>query len=181
MASTQTKPQDVRLEKLFQAVDANNDGVIDWSDYERILDRYFSGFELDKNSYEARALWAAHQHYWYELLRHSDSRDRLNKDDFIQAIRLLTLDTSRFNLVEGLPHAVFDIIDRNGDGAISKDEFGRYLEVWEIDPKNGLEVFDRIDSDGDGTISRHEFLRSWREFYYTPDWEAPGARYFGVE
>ncbi|WP_163548933.1 EF-hand domain-containing protein [Candidatus Frankia nodulisporulans] len=180
MATTGTKPQDVRFEKLFQAVDTNNDGVIEWGDYERLLDRYLSGFELNKDSREARSLWVTHQHYWLELLRHSDGTDRLNKDEFIQAVRLLTLDTSRFNLVEGLAHTIFDALDRDGDGAISKDEFGRYLKVWEIDPKNGYEIFDRLDSDGDGVISRHEFVRSWREFYYSSDWDLPGARYFGV-
>ncbi|KLL10664.1 calcium-binding protein [Protofrankia coriariae] len=164
---------------MFEATDTNNDGVIEWSDYERIVDRYVSGFGLDRDSREAQALRAAHLMYWFELRRHAGGNDRLDRDDYIAALHSLIVDTSRFNLVEGIPHAIFDVIDRNGDGGISKEEFSRYLQVWKIDPKTGLEVFNRLDIDGDGSISRHEFIRSWREFFYSYDPEVPGSFYFG--
>lgn len=170
---------DVRLEKLFDATDSNGDGTVEWSDYEKIVDRYLKGFNADKNSREAHALRAVHQMYFAELVRHAHGKDRLTKPEYVAAVQSLAMDTSRFNMVEGLPHAIFDVIDTDDDNGISRAEFQKFLKVWDVTDPSAMETFDRLDTDGDGTISRQEYIRSWREFFYSPDPNAPGAFYLG--
>ncbi|MFC9154914.1 EF-hand domain-containing protein [Streptomyces bauhiniae] len=179
-----TTAQDVislKLERAFDALDANQDGYLEWSDYEQLGDRYIKAYGLDKSDRRARAIVMFNQMSWLELLRHSEpGTDRLSKEQFIAANRLATVDTSRLNVTEGGGHAIFDVIDVDGDNEISKAEFERCLrEVWRSEAPEAMESFTRLDTDGDGSISRQEFIRAIREYYFSNDPEAPGSLFFG--
>ncbi|MFJ8490478.1 EF-hand domain-containing protein [Streptomyces sp. NPDC094038] len=170
-----------KLERTFDTMDANHDGYLDWSDYQKLAERYIQAYKLDKNDRRARALQTFCQIYWLELLRHAGvDGDRLTKDQFVTANRLAVIDTSRLNVTEGGGHAIFDVIDVNGDNEISKDEFARFLrDVWKSDAPDAMDMFAKLDTDGDGAISRHEFIRAVREHFLSNDPDAPGSLFFG--
>ncbi|AZS83744.1 EF-hand domain-containing protein [Streptomyces griseoviridis] len=170
-----------KLERTFDTMDANHDGYLDWSDYQKLADRYIQAYKLDKNDRRARALVNFCQMYWLELLRHSGvDGDRLTKDQFVTANRLAVIDSSRLNVTEGGGHAIFDVIDVNGDNEISKDEFARFLrDVWKSDAPDAMDMFAKLDTDGDGAISRQEFIRVVREHFLSNDPDAPGSLFFG--
>jgi Ca2+-binding EF-hand superfamily protein len=173
-------PITVKINRMFQAVDGNGDGYAEWNDFDRIAGRYLSAYKIAKDDRRALALRAAYQMYWMELLRHADvPADRLTKEQFQQALRALVVDTSRFNMVEGASHAVFDIMDVDGDNVISKSEFKQYLNAWDVTDPSAMDMFSMLDTDGDGYISRQEFIRATREFYYSPDLSVPGSFFFG--
>ncbi|MQS09014.1 EF-hand domain-containing protein [Streptomyces alkaliphilus] len=179
-----TTAQDIvtlKLEREFDAMDANQDGYLDWSDYQQLADRYIQAYRLDRNDRRARALQTFHQIYWLELLRHAGvDSDRLTKEQFVMANRLAVIDTSRLNVTEGGGHAIFDVIDVDGDNEISKDEFARFLrDVRRSDAPDAMEMFPLLDVDGDGMISRMEFIRAIREHYLSHDPNAPGSMFFG--
>jgi Ca2+-binding EF-hand superfamily protein len=170
-----------KLERTFNAMDANRDGYVDWTDYQQLANRYVQAYRLEKDDRRARALQTFCQIYWLELLRHSGVQgDRLSKDQFVMANRLAVIDTSRLNVTEGGGHAIFDVIDVDGDNEISKDEFARFLrDVWKSDAPDAMDMFARLDTDGDGAISRHEFIRAVREHFLSNDPDAPGSLFFG--
>lgn len=179
-----TATQDVvtiKLERTFDTMDANNDSYVDWSDYQKLADRYIQAYKLDKNDRRARALQTFCQIYWLELLRHAGvDGDRLTKDQFVMANRLAVVDTSRLNVTEGGGHAIFDVIDVNGDNEISKDEFARFLrDVWKSDAPDAMDMFAKLDTDGNGAISRQEFISAVREHFLSNDPDAPGSLFFG--
>ncbi len=174
-----TDPIALKLDQLFTATDTDRDGYVGWSDYQRIVDRYLSSYKIDRNDRRAQALTIGYQMYWMELLRHADGQERLSKEQFRQANRAASVDTSRFNMVEGLAHAIFDVMDTNGDNAISKTEFKQYLDVWAISDPSAMDAFTELDTDGNGEISRHEFIRAIREFFYSSDLDTPGSLFFG--
>ena len=179
-----TTAQDIltlKLERTFDQMDANHDGYMDWTDYQKLADRYIQAYRLDRNDLRARALQTFCQIYWLELLRHAGvEEDRLTKDQFVMASRLAVIDTSRLNVTEGGGHAIFDIVDVDGDNEITKDEFARFLkDVWKNDAPDAMDMFTRLDTDGDGAISRHEFIRAIREYYLSNDPDAPGSLFFG--
>ena len=171
----------IKLERTFDTMDANHDGYLDWSDYQKLADRYIQAYRLDKNDRRARALQTFCQIYWLELLRHAGvDGDRLTKDQFVTANRLAVVDTSRLNVTEGGGHAIFDVIDVDGDNEISKDEFERFLrDVWKSEAPDAMDMFAKLDTDGDGAISRHEFIRVIREHFLSNDPDAPGSLFFG--
>ncbi|MFJ3192524.1 EF-hand domain-containing protein [Streptomyces griseoviridis] len=83
-------------------------------------------------------------------------------------------------MTEGGGHAIFDVIDVNGDNEISKDEFARFLrDVWKSDEPDAMDMFAKLDTDGDGAISRQEFIRVVREHFLSNDPDAPGSLFFG--
>ena len=130
-----------KLEREFDTMDANHDGLLDWTDYQSLADRYIQAYRLDKSDRRARALQTFCQIYWLELLRHAGvESDRLTKDQFVTANRLAVIDTSRLNVTEGGGHAIFDVIDSDGDNEISKEEFARFLrDVWRSDAPDAMD------------------------------------------
>ncbi|MFF9870049.1 EF-hand domain-containing protein [Streptomyces sp. NPDC013953] len=179
MATVATDPITMKLDQLFAATDTDSDGYVDWSDYQRLVERYLSTYKIDKSDRRAQALLISYQMQWAELLRHADGASRLSKEQYNFASRMASVDTSRFNMVEGIPHAIFDIMDTDGDNTISKVEFEQYLKVWDITDPGAMDTFVHLDTDGDGEISRQEFIRAVREFFYSQDLEAPGSLFFG--
>lgn len=180
MTTTATDPITLKLEALFQATDTDNDGYVDWSDYQRIIDRYLSAYKINKQDRKAQSLTIAYQMYWTELLRHAGGNDRLDREQFAHANRAASVDTSRYNMMECIPHAIFDIADTDGDNTISKPEFKQFLDLlWGSKAPDAMDTFARLDTDGDGVISRHEYIRAIREFFHSPDLDVPGSLFFG--
>lgn len=171
----------VKLERTFHEMDANHDGYLDWSDYQQLADRYIQAYGLSKDDRRARALQTFCMVFWLELLRHANvDGDRLTQDQFVMANRLAVLDTSRLNVTESGAHAIFDIVDADGDGEITKEEFARFLrDVWKFQSPEAMDLFAKMDTDGDGAISRYEFLRVVREQFLSSDPDAPGSVFFG--
>ncbi|GAB2579449.1 calcium binding protein CalD [Streptomyces capparidis] len=170
-----------KLERKFDTMDANHDGYLDWTDYQKLADRYVEAYRLEKDDRRARALHTFCQIYWLELLRHAGAEgDRLTKEQFVTAARLAAIDTSRLNVAEGGGHVIFDVIDVDGDNEISRDEFARCLrDVWRVQAPDAMDSFTKLDTDGDGAISRQEFIRAVREHFLSNDPDAPGSLFLG--
>ncbi|GAU71555.1 hypothetical protein SSP35_48_00080 [Streptomyces sp. NBRC 110611] len=176
-----TNPITLKLCRLFDAVDTDHDGNISWADYRRLLDRLTTGYKPDTSDRRLQALHAAYQMYWCELLRHADSPSSLLlKEEFVAANQLASVDTSRFNLVEGIPQAVFDVADTNDDSTLDKEELARLLKFLEVTSPDTVDQFMGLDITRDGSITRQDCLRSAREFFYTPDISTPGGIFFGM-
>ncbi|XP_064399153.1 luciferin-binding protein-like [Halichondria panicea] len=64
-------------------------------------------------------------------------------------------------------NALFDVIDTNGDGHISVEEFKVYLKVVApgVTEDQDKHAFDVIDADKNGEISREEFLAAAEDFF----------------
>merc|ERR1712048_226635 len=59
---------------------------------------------------------------------------------------------------ESYIHAVFTVLDENGDGNIDADELAKVLDMQKEGDKNELaELIKEVDADGDGVISFKEF------------------------
>ena len=129
---TATDAIHLKLKQLFNAMDTNNDGYVEWADYQRLVDRYLAEFKIDKNQRKGQTLRVTYQMYWLELLRHANRSELLSRDEYIAANRAASVDTSRFNMVEGIPHAIVDIMDIDDDNEISKEDFAQFMKASEI-------------------------------------------------
>lgn len=170
---------ELKINQIFNALDTNNDGYVEWADYQRIVDRYLTAYKVNRDTRKGLALQVGYQMLWLELLRHANgSSQRLSRDEFVPANRAASVDTSRFNMVEGIPHAIFDIIDSNDDNKISREEFAQLLKHWEDPAPDAMETFTMLDRDGDGYISRQEFLRAVWKLRYSSDLATPSSLSF---
>jgi Ca2+-binding EF-hand superfamily protein len=168
---------DHRLARVFHTLDADRDGYLGWADFQRLVARYCDTYGVGPDTLRGQALRVAYEAEWLELRRHAGGAERLTEAGFVAAVRRANTDTSRFDILENVPQAIFDVMDDDGDDAIDEAGFTKFLEVWQIPPATGLAAFTAMDADQDGVISRREFIDSVRQFH--DDGDEPGSRYFG--
>ena len=160
MTSATAGPVEARIEAEFDKLDLNRDGYLEWSDYETLIGRYKKAARVGDDDRRIMALRAFYELHWLELRRYADQpEERLSKSQFVAATRASTEDSRRLNVTETGGHVIFDLIDANGDGAISQDELTRYLrDVWQIEGNDDTYNLQALDRDGDSQISREEFV-----------------------
>lgn len=132
------------LEKVFNHMDVNNDGVI-------TMEEFNNGAKSlnisDKHS-ELKDVFS---------LIDTDKNKKINYSEFIAACTDKKFLTSRNKLLE-----IFNNFDENKDGKISKEEFQRVSEMEGIDNETfeGLKKeFQEADENNDGSIDYEEFVR----------------------
>jgi Ca2+-binding EF-hand superfamily protein len=172
-------PIAVKLGHLFVASDTDQDGFVDWSDYERLISRYLDGYGIEADDRRAHALRAAYEMYWSELLLQVNGAERLSQEQFVLANQAAGVDKSRFTMAEVVPQAIFDVMDTDADDAISKPEYKVFLQAWGVSDLEALNVFLELDTDDDGRISRSEFIGAIRDFFTSPELESPASLFFG--
>jgi hypothetical protein len=114
--------------------------------------------------------------WWSALSAASPDGVRARLDDVMAVVDLLPGMT---DAVVATADAMFEAVDENGDGAISRAEYRRLIEAWNGCPTDTDEVFDLLDLDGDGHLSQPEFRVLWAEFWAGDDPAAPGTWVFG--
>ena len=76
---------------------------------------------------------------------------------------------------------VFEIMDVDQDGVISKHEHRRFFEAREnVDPNGAIVAFSAMDKDMDGSITCEEYVNTGVEFYFNfADETKPSKHFFG--
>merc|ERR1712106_581483 len=60
--------------------------------------------------------------------------------------------------------AAFSLLDLNGDGSVSKDEFGKYLVTFGYTAGASSKIFNQLDLDGNGDINLSELRDGLDEY-----------------
>lgn len=63
----------------------------------------------------------------------------------------------------------FEMIDEDGDGEISMQEWIKYSKAIGVDPEHARQSFVAMDTDGDGVVKSNEFLAYNSEFFYSTE------------
>ena len=167
-----------KIAGVFDAMDANNDGLLERSDFEALATRWTSLRGLAPGSTEYESLAGIMLGWWAALLAASD----VNRDDKVSLDEVLTVVDqlpTMLDTVEATANAMFEATDENRDGKISAGEYHQLIEAW-----NGVEtdtdaVFPLLDLNHDGHVSREEFAELWTQFWAGDDPEHPGTWVFG--
>jgi Ca2+-binding EF-hand superfamily protein len=158
---------------VFTAMDANDDGYLERSDFEALTDRWVAirgGADADR----LREIMMG----WWSTLAAASDEDNDDKVTLDEVLKVMDNLGTMLDLVVATAESMFEAVDEDGDGEVSAPEYARMISAW-TGSEVASEVFTRLDLNGDGHISKSEFARHWVEFWAGDDADAPGTHVFG--
>lgn len=161
---------------VFDWFDQGRDGYLTHDDFQQMAALFTAlpGGDAPENS---QALRGAFEKWWGLLLAEGDitGDGRLGRKEFIDVMKSSVTAPEHFEgAVITIADAFMRIVDTNGDGSLSFDEYVRMYASLGIDPAHSSDAFKRLDRDGDNAISYQEFRTAIVEFYLSDDENAPG-------
>jgi Ca2+-binding EF-hand superfamily protein len=173
LSDLQTK----KLNRWFDRLDADHNGVIEEVDYRVVAGRLAEIQGFSEGSPRRRGLLELYHKNW-EALRTAADRDgdgRVSREEFLGHWERLLTQRERFEaLVPAIVDEIFSMSDHDGDGKMSEQEHASSLRALEVSEADAKAVFQRLDLDHDGFLSRDDVQRHVVDFYFSSDPDAPG-------
>ena len=155
----------------FLVQDVNKDGYLSTADYDEIAKRFVKFGKLDekKGKEVAKALADVIANFGLK-----DRDDKLTLEQYLDFFVKFRENPRSKELMNATMSKMFDVVDLNGDGVISREEYRVVFQCFGVDESNAKPSFDGIDTNHDGVISKEEYLAAIIEYYFGLD-ETSGA------
>jgi len=169
-----TPLQQRKLRYLFSLDDADKDGVVERTDYERIADRLATSVGLAPGTPGYDQFHERYLGVWATLDRLADTnRDgKVSCDEYLAAYADILAELGAS--AGGMGQVLFDLADADGDGRIAEREHLALLGAYGVAADAARESFRRLDQDGDGFIRKDEFMQGAQDFFLGDDPATPG-------
>ena len=171
-----------KLPNLFAMYDANKDGAIDWSDFERFLESFasFRGWTPESAPYGelSRRLTAR----WHNIREAADTNEdgRISCEEWLAYCdRMMASDEMFENEATSIAGFVFGIFDVDGDGSISFSEYVQMYRAVGLPESSAAQLFERLGISKSDTVSRARYVELVEQFFKSEDSDAPGNWVFG--
>jgi Ca2+-binding EF-hand superfamily protein len=165
-----------KIATVFDAMDADERGYLVEDDFQALAARWTTLRGLTPGSDQYAQLQAIMLGWWASLSSTAEDPEQVQLDDVMALVDLLP---AMSDAVAATADAMFEAIDENGDGEISRAEYRQLIEAWNGRSTDTDEIFDLLDLNGDGYISHEEFRQLWSQFWAGDDPQAPGTWVFG--
>ncbi|MBR7839684.1 EF-hand domain-containing protein [Actinospica durhamensis] len=165
-----------KVSGVFEAMDSAGRGYLVEGDFEALAGRWTVQRGMSPASARSTLLRAIMLGWWASLSTHAADAARVTLDDVLRVVDLLP---SMPESVTATADAMFEAVDENADGRISRTEYRALIEAWNGCSTDTDTVFDLLDLNGDGYLSRSEFRQLWTQFWAGDDPQAPGTWVFG--
>lgn len=165
--------QQLKIRNMFAAFDADGDGHLRKDDFEALVDRWSRLPGVERGTELRARVETVLMGWWHGLLEVADADNdgRVSRDELLTLVDRLP---GMREAVTATADTIFDAVDGNGDGRISRAEHRRLVATWHGQDVETDEVFDILDLDGDGHLSRPEFAVLWCQFWISDDPSEPG-------
>ena len=91
----------------------------------------------------------------------------LNEEKFIENARKFVSQPDAEARVREFAKKIFEIVDANKDGVISKDEYTQFYRAVNASQEMIDRAFNAADTNGDGIIDRSEIQESYFKIFFT--------------
>ncbi|MGI5336543.1 EF-hand domain-containing protein [Streptomyces sp. CA-181903] len=177
-----TAPIERKYDLIFDRLDADGNGVLEYADCERMGQDVIRAGYVTEGSAQADALFTAYREAWGRLTAAADADGDgvITREEF-KAAMSRTLGR-REQVVEGCRAVLdteFSSIDGDDDGFVPVADFQRYLEALGSTAEEARATCDSLDTNGDGRISRAEFHEGWAQYLLSDDLTEPGSNFLG--
>jgi Ca2+-binding EF-hand superfamily protein len=168
--------QERKFAKLFEYFDTDQDGTINQTDLDGLVQSWCAEFGVQPRTPEWQQITDEVNKLWRKLVEYADGDERVTREEWVAAAR-----NPQFVHDVAIPFgmAAFDLGDRDHDGRMSAEEAVAGQIAGGHSVEESLRSFNAIDTDGDGFITRDEYQRSLEEFYTSEDPEAAGNALVG--
>ena len=171
-----------KFARYFHLRDLDQDGFVEQEDWERCGRNLAQIRDWEPGSSEHEDIVAKHVHIWTTFWKPADldNDGKVSLDEYLKLIQTQHKQVSfASNVILDLFGAIFDIIDRDGDGQIALQDYSRYFEAWGLDEELAERTFSHLDLSGDGRVSRNSFIQFNSNFFISDDPALPGSQLFG--
>jgi Ca2+-binding EF-hand superfamily protein len=174
--------QQRKLERMFELLDLNGDGLVDRADFVQRVEAFarLRGWGQGSPELERNLAFALEE--WENLRETADTDEDggVTREEFLRYGDVFLDDRDAVRAyARGDVQLLFDAMDTDGDGRIARDEYRAYLEVHGVDAAGADLFFDHADLDENGRISRREMAHAVEEFLLSQDPDAAGNFLFG--
>lgn len=177
-----TELQKAKQVHYFNILDYNGDGVLEKKDFVNIADRLAEMRGYEDGSSRHMAVRKEILRMWTNAraLSGEDGAVKVTLEDWLAHERkVLDSNVLIHSYVQGIARAVFDILDEDNDGAISREEYRMFFRSFRGHEKDAEIAFEKLDEDDKGYLTRDEFLELVTEFHLSDDPDACGNWLFG--
>ncbi len=189
MAGVFTELQKQKLIHMFELLDVDGNGVLEYEDFRMVVDTMAAERGWNSANRRYRSLVASNRRLWKMISRPIDIDD----DGSITLIEWLAFHIRAF--VSSPQHENFkpefssalsatakffcDMLDSDGDGKVSLEDYILFCGAYNVGPDEARQAFALFDRDGSGDITQEEVEAMVKEFYLSEDPESLGNRFFG--
>ncbi|MCD0443342.1 EF-hand domain-containing protein [Glycomyces sp. A-F 0318] len=173
----------VKYASMFNLLDTDGSGDLYAADMEALGERLIAAFGDAVDPAKAATVRAGFVVYWEGLAAQMGGGEGpFTREQFTTAVTAAIGESEQGfdELMRPLAEAVFALIDANGSGAISLDEFRRAEAAMGVRSEDSERTFGLIDTDGDGEIDRQELVAAVGEYYQDPSADSPMSGFFGA-
>lgn len=172
-----------KLARHFTFRDLNKDGYVERSDWEQCAKNLAELRGWEPGSAEYKEVMARHVAMWntFWLPADQDQDGKVILEEYLylaETQRRLGF-TYEMRQVTYLFEAIFDTIDLDGDGEITRDEYKLFFAAWGIDIALAEAAYSQMDFNADDCLSRNVFLQYGSNFYINDEPDVVGNYLFG--
>lgn len=171
-----------KLTRHFHFQDLDRDGFVQRADWEQCARNLAEIRAWSPDSPEYEAIMARHVQIWTNFWKPADldNDDRVSLDEYLQlAERQRTQGFFSLDLISDLFGAIFEILDLDGDGKITLQDYKHYFTAWGLAEELAEEAFLHLDLSGDGRLSRSIFIQFGANFFISDEPHMPENWLFG--
>ena len=163
-----------KMKTAFVKLDVNKTGYLSIEDYQELTRRFIKYGKLSRE--DEQRIQKAMEDVCISIGMYKGAK--VTPEQYLSGIIEMP-EEERKIMGESLLSQWFDVVDTNGDGVISPQEFGVYFKIMGIDESATKASFNLIDTNHDGIISRDEFVAAGVDFFIGVDETSGGTLFYG--
>lgn len=184
-----TEVQKDKLIHMFELLDVDGNGVLEYKDFRMVVDTMAEERGLDRSSRRYLSLVASNKRLWKMFSRHLDADHNgevslaewlaFHIQAFLSDPMVNGMDPQFSSALNSTAKFFLELLDSDGDGKVTAEDYVLFCGAYNVGEDEALAAFEMFDRNNNGILSQEEVVQMVEEFYLSDDPEALGNRFFG--